>query len=116
MKAVDAYYENLTEPLQGFMMALRQIVLDLNEEVEETWKWSTPFFLYRKRMLCYLWTDKKTGEPYLGISGGDALDHPALVQKHNAKIKKLVFDLEEDIPVETIREVLLLSVTLIDQN
>lgn len=111
MKALDAYYDGLTEPLQGFMLAIRQIILELDQQIDETWKWNTPFFLYRNRMLCYLWRDKKTGEPYLGIYGGDALDHPALVQKHGAKIRKLVFDLETDIPVETIREVLLASIT-----
>lgn len=116
MKAVDAYYEGLTEPSQGFMLAIRQVILGLDEQVEETWKWNTPFFLYRKRMLCYLWRDKKTREPYLGIYGGDALDHPALVQKHNARIKKLVFNIEEDIPIETVKEVLLASIALIQAH
>ncbi len=116
MKALDAYYDGLTEPLQGFMLAVRQVILDLNEEVEETWKWSAPFFLYRKQMLCYLWLDKKTHEPYLGIYGGDALDHPSLVQKHKAKIKKLVFSVDEDIPISTMKEVLSASCSLIDQK
>ena len=116
MKALDTYYNGLNEPLQGFMLAIRQIILSLDDQVEETWKWSAPFFLYRKHMLCYLWMDKKTHEPYLGIYGGDALDHPALVQKHNARIKKLVFDIEEDIPIKTIQEVLLASIGLIAQK
>lgn len=106
MKVIDAYYDSLPEPLQGFMLAIRQIILGLDMEIEETWKWSTPFFTYRGRMLCYLWKDKKTQEPYLSIYGGAALDHPALVQKHNAKIKKLMLNPDQDIPVDTIKEVL----------
>ncbi len=106
MKAIEAYYESLPEPMQGFMLAIRQIILELDEEIEETWKWSTPFFTYRKRMLCYLWKDKKTLEPYLSIYGGDALNHPELVQKHKAKIKKLMLNTTKDIPVDTIKEIL----------
>ena len=113
MKALDAYYDGLAEPLQGYMLAVRKIMLDLDEEIESTWKWSTPFFLYRKRMLCYLWVDKKTREPYLGIYGGDALNHPSLVQKHRAKIRKLMLNVDKDIPAGTIRVVLGLAMTLI---
>jgi len=114
MKALDAYYDGLNEPLQGFVLALRKIILELNEQIEETWKWRAPFFLYRNHMLCYIWLDKKSGEPYLGIYGGDALDHPALVERHRASIKKLLLRVEEDIPINTIREVLLASCSLID--
>lgn len=116
MKVLDAYYEGISEPLQSYLFAVQRVILDLDSETEVTWKWSAPFFLYRKKMLCYVWLDKKTKAPYLGIYGGDALQHPALVQKDNAKIKKLLLRTEEDIPVTTIREVLQQACVLIRER
>ena len=106
MRALDAYYDGLSEPQQGCLLALRQVVQGFDQEIVETWKWKLPFFLYRNRMFCYFWIDKKTRHPYMGIVGGDALQHPALVQMHRAKIRKLIFDPHDDLPVKTILEVL----------
>ena len=33
---------------------------------------------YQQKMFCYLWTDKKTHEPYIGIVEGNKIDHPLL--------------------------------------
>lgn len=114
MKKLDEYYQRLEEPMRGCHLAIRQVLLNLDEQIEETWKWSTPFFTYRKKMLCYLWIDKKDRFPYLGIYGGDLLNHPALVQMHQAKIRKLVINPQEDLPVVTLQEVIGQACALID--
>lgn len=116
MKKLDEYFDQLPEPIRGCQLAVRNILLSIDPEIEETWKWSTPFFLYRKKMLCYLWIDKKDHFPYLGIYGGDQLAHPSLVQMHRAKIRKLVIDPEKDLPVVTIQEVIREACLLIDKK
>ncbi len=57
-------------------------------------------------MFCYLWIDKKTNEPYIGIVEGNRIDHPALIKGERARMKILPIDSDKDIPVGKINEIL----------
>jgi hypothetical protein len=106
MKETDQFYMQHEEPVRSCLMALRQIVLDQNTDVSEAWKYRMPFFCYKDKMFCYLWVEKKTGLPYLGIVEGGSIDHPGLIQEARSRMKIIRFDPVRDLPVDTIRDIL----------
>ena len=71
----------------------------------EALKYGMPFFCYQGKMVCYLWIDKKTKQPYLGIVDGNKIEHPLLIQEKRARMKILILDTAEDLPVATIAAV-----------
>lgn len=115
MNALDNYYLILPEPTQSCLLALRDLILAQNEHLTPSWKWNTPFFDYKGRYLFYLWIDKKLKLPYIGITNGHKLDHPALTQGKRVQIKLLLIDPAQDLPVETIQEVLQCAIAQRDE-
>lgn len=106
MKETDNYYLQKDEPVKSCLSALRQIILDRNPDITEAWKYRMPFFCYKGRMFCYLWIDKKTNFPYLGIVEGKRIDHPGLVQDDRSRMKVMTFNPVEDLPLETVQNIL----------
>ena len=103
---LDEYYLAQQEPTKSCLLAMRHIILSHNSEISEAWKYRMPFFLYRKKMFCYLWIDKKTGEPYLGLMDGNKISHKRLVTGTRSRIKILPLNNQKDLPVKIIKEVL----------
>ena len=95
------YYLNKEEPQKSCLLALRSIILNMDKDVSETVKYEMPCFCYKKKMFCYLWTDKKTGEPYILMVEGKLLNHPELEQGSRSRMKILRIDPNEDMPVGT---------------
>lgn len=106
MKETDNYYLQKEEPVKSCLSALRKIILDRNPEITEAWKYRMPFFCYKGKMFCYLWIDKKTNFPYLGIVEGKRIDHPGLVQDDRSRMKIMTFNPNEDLRLETILDIL----------
>lgn len=104
------FYLKREEPVRSCMLALREIVLGFDERITEGWKYKLPFFLFKGKMFVYLWKDKKSGWPYLGVMEGRQIEHPLLVQGDRARVKVMAFDPEADLPIEGIEEVLRLAV------
>ncbi len=107
---LDSYYLNKEEPNRSCLLALRSIVLEQDEHVSETMKWGMPCFCFKKKMFCYLWTDKKTDEPYILFVEGKHLEHEALEEGNRARMKILRINPAKDLPLETIN--LLLNTAL----
>jgi hypothetical protein len=103
------FYLQHKEPIKGCFLALRDIILSFDNSVTEEWKYSTAFFYYKNKPFCYLWSNKKSDEPYIGITKGIEIDHPLLEQGNRTKMKILPINPCADIPVESILEVLLLA-------
>ena len=103
---LEGFYANQDEPNRSTLLALRTIILKQDEWVTETRKWGMPCFCYRKKMFCYLWTDKKTTEPYILLVEGKHLDHPALEQGDRTRMKILRINPEQDLPLEVIKGLL----------
>ncbi|MEQ9378198.1 MAG: DUF1801 domain-containing protein [Imperialibacter sp.] len=106
MREIDNYYLNKEEPNKSCLLALRSIILAQDTNVTETQKWGMPCFCFRKKMFCYLWTDKKTEEPYILFVEGKHLDHPKLEAGERSRMKIFRVNPNEDLPVETIEELL----------
>ncbi|WP_339814176.1 DUF1801 domain-containing protein [uncultured Imperialibacter sp.] len=106
MREIDNYYLNKEEPNKSCLLALRSIILARDTNVTETQKWGMPCFCFRKKMFCYLWTDKKTEEPYILFVEGKHLDHPELEAGERSRMKIFKVNPNEDLPMETIEELL----------
>lgn len=103
---LEQFYLAQAEPVKSCFFALRELILNLDEHLEDAWKYRMPFFYYQQKMFCYLWTDKKTNEPYIGIAKGNKIDHPLLEQGNRTRIKILRIDPNKDLPVEEIKAIL----------
>jgi len=106
IKNVDHYYSKKEEPTKGCLLALRRVILDQDPDMTETQKWGMPCFCYQKKICCYLWTDKKTEEPYILFVEGRLLEHPLLEKGTRAKMKIFRVDPHEDLPLYTITSLL----------
>lgn len=103
---LDDYYLNKEEPNRSCLLALRSLILDQDPNISETRKWGMPCFCYGKKMFCYLWTDKKTEEPYILMVEGKHLSHPQLEMGNRARMKIFRVKPDRDIPVDTILSIL----------
>lgn len=101
-----SYYLNKQEPNKSCLLALRGIILRQDTNVTETQKWGMPCFCYKKKMFCYLWTDKKTDEPYILMVEGKHLDHPELEEGKRTRMKIFRINPKKDLPIKTIESIL----------
>lgn len=106
MRPVDAFFLNHPEPIKDTLLFLREHILKIDTRITEAWKYGMPFYCYRDKMFCYLWVHKKYGEPYLGIVEGSLLNDPELRQEKRARMKILLLNPYEDIPLEKIGAIL----------
>ena len=106
VQKLHSYYLNKEEPNKSCLLALRSIILDQDTDVTETQKWGMPCFCYKKKMFCYLWTDKKTDEPYLLMVEGKYLDDPKLEEGDRSRMKIFRVNPHKDLPIKTIESIL----------
>lgn len=96
------YYLKKGEPTKSCLLAMRNIILAQDTNVKETVKWGMPCFCFKEKMFCYLWTDKKTDEPYILMVEGKYLDHPKLEKGERSRMKVLRVNPNIDLPIKTI--------------
>jgi uncharacterized protein DUF1801 len=109
---ISEFYFASSEPNKSCFLALRDILLKYDPEISETVKYNMPCFLYKKHILCYLWSDKATKEPYILWSKGHEIDHPLLETGTRKKMKILRVDPAQDLPIKTIHKILQLALEL----
>lgn len=109
---LDNFYLQQSEPTRSCLLALREIILKQDTEITAAWKYGMPFFCYKGKMFCYLWVHKKLGQPYIGIVEGKRLDHPGLIIEKRSRMKIMLFDATEDLPIETIEAILKQAIDL----
>ena len=102
----DHFYLNQDEPNRSCMLAMRSMVLAQSRHITEMVKYGMPCFCYRKKVFCYLWTDKKTHEPYLLMVEGKHLNHPQLEAGSRSRMKIFRVDPHKDLPFITIDHIL----------
>ena len=106
------YYLNKEEPNKSCLLALRKIILDQDTNVTETQKYGMPCFCYKQKMFCYLWTDKKTDEPYILMVEGKLLTHRRLEAGDRSRMKIFRVDPNANLPVKTIETILQMALDL----
>lgn len=112
MKALDNFYLQQNEPIKSTMLALREIILQQDKDVTNIWKYGMPFFCYKGKMFCYLWFHKKHKQPYMGIVEGKRFDEPFLIQEDRSRMKIMLFDSNEDLPLQEIESILQKAINL----
>ncbi len=101
-----SYYLTKGEPSKSCLLALRHIILAQNPEITETLKWGMPCFCFKNNIFCYLWTEKKTDEPYILMVEGKLLDHPHLEIGGRSRMKIFRVNPYTDLPLQTIESIL----------
>jgi hypothetical protein len=112
VQELQNYYLNKAEPNKSCLLALRRIILAQDTNITETQKWGMPCFCYKNKMFCYLWTDKKTDQPYILMVEGKHLDHPELEEGNRTRMKIFRVIPNKDIPIKTIELILQKAVDL----
>lgn len=105
-KELDDFYLRNEEPVRSCLLALRTLVLKQDQDISAAWKYGMPFFCYQGKMFCYLWVHKKLRQPYIGIMEGKRIDHPDLILEKRTRIKIILFDPEQDLPIDKIETIL----------
>lgn len=108
----DNYFLSQPEPTQSCLLSLRNLILAQHKAITPEWKYGMPFFYYKGKMLCYLWTNKKTGQPYIGFADGNKMDFKELIQEKRSRMKIFMIDAENDLPVKTIKLILNAAIVL----
>lgn len=106
MAVDDNFYFDKKEPQKSCLLAMRDIALTFDSNISETTKYGMPCFCYKGKMFCYLWMDKKSGEPYYLMVEGKHLDHPALEIGKRARMKIFRVDPDKDLPIEAINTIM----------
>ncbi len=106
MKHLDNYYLSQEEPVKGCLIALKQLILSMDKEITNEWKYGMPFFCYKGKMFCYLWIHKVFKQPYFGIVEGKHIEHPGLLIERRSRMKIMLVDPNKDIPVRTVTKIL----------
>ena len=106
LNPVDDYFLQKEEPIKSCLPFLGEHIIKQDANITEAWKYGMPLYCYRKKMFCYLWVHKKYHQPYIGIVEGKCIHHPDLIIEKRARMKILLVDAAEDIPVKKINAIL----------
>ena len=108
----DDFYLKQEEPLKSCLLTMREIILQQDDQISETLKYGLPCFLFGKKILCYLWKDKKTKHPYILMSDGLLIEHPKLEQGDRKKMKSYSVNPNMDLNLAEIKDILSLGIDL----
>ncbi len=111
---IQNFYLKQPEPNRSCFLALREIILQYDNNFQEVLKYGMPCFCYDKHIICYLWKDKKTEEPYLLMTKGNLIEHDALESGNRAKMKIYRVNPNSNIDIQSINELLKLSLKTIN--
>ncbi len=106
VQEAEDYYLSKKEPIKSCLLALRDIIRRQDSNVSETWKYGMPCFCYKKKMFCYLWTDKNTDEPYILMVEGKHLNNPGLEQGKRSRMKIFRINPNTDIPLQEVEQLI----------
>lgn len=112
LRPIDDYFLRQDEPVRSCLQFLREHILQQDVNVSEAWKYGMPMYCYKEKMFCYFWTHKKYRQPYIGFVEGKQLNHPDLIIEKRARMKILLLDPNEDLPLETINSILKAAIAL----
>jgi len=112
MTGLDNFYLQKEEPIKSCLLALKEIILSYDIRITPNLKYGLPFFIFNKKNFCYLWVDKKTKQPYIGFVEGKKLNHPMLISGNRVRMKILMVDSNEDLPILVIENILKQAIDL----
>ncbi len=114
LNPIETHFLNLPELSRDTILALRQTILQYNKDINEVFRYSMPFYCFKKQRICYLWLDKKSGYPYIGFVDGNLMNHPLLIQGDRKRMKILNINPSDDLPLATIHELLDMAIEVLN--
>ncbi|MGL4630552.1 MAG: DUF1801 domain-containing protein [Leadbetterella sp.] len=112
IRELDNFYLQQEEPTKSTFLALREIILQQDQDISNVWKYGMPFFCYKGKMFCYLWIHKKYKQPYIAIVEGKHFEEPFLMQENRSRMKIMLIDPSKDLPMQTIVNILQKAIDL----
>lgn len=113
MPELDEFFLNKPEPQKGCLLFLREQILALDPAVTETKKYGMPFYEYKNKRFCYLWLQRSSAKPYVGFTDGNKLNFPELIQEKRTRMKIMLIEPMQDIPIKRLQEILKKSLSLV---
>ncbi len=106
-KEVDLYLRRTPKPLRDLMTGVRTIILKTIPDVEESIKFTVPFYSYQG-LLCYLSPLKKKDGIYIGFTKGYLMsDESGIFSGKDLKqIRHIQFRKKSDIKIKLLKEYL----------
>lgn len=104
LNPLENYFLQQPEPLQGRMLYLRDWLKA--QGLEEVYKFSTAFYLYKGKMFCYMSVRAKDKQFYLGFVKGYKMKHPSLKKEGRKQIKVFYINPSEDVPLKDLKQIL----------
>ncbi|MEO8150892.1 MAG: DUF1801 domain-containing protein [Bacteroidia bacterium] len=103
LSEIDNYFLQNKEPVKSYLLFLREFILNYDTNITEGWRYKMPFYFYKGKRFCYLWINKKTNQPYIGIVDGKKIEHPELITEKRSRMKIMLFNPDKNIPVKKIK-------------
>lgn len=99
-ESLDNFFLKIPEPQRSAFLFLRQFFIQ-EMQLQENWKFNTPFYYYQGKWFCYLsYNAKKKHEIYIGFVKGYLIEYPNLLSEGRKQIKVYRIDSEKDIKVK----------------
>lgn len=106
LQPIDNFFLQHDEPAKSCLQALRDHILRLDEGIAESWSYGMPLYSLNNKRLCYLWYHKKLKQPYINMVEGRRIHHPDLRAEGRSRMKILLVDAAEDLPLKKIDSIL----------
>ena len=110
LTALKHYYDKQDEMTRECLLALKHLILSVDNEIVHTRKYRIPFFYYKDLKLAFLWVYRKK------IVLGFVEDRKTLITPENRKRKDSISTLEfkpaDDLPSDRIRQELILLISV----
>ncbi len=113
---LDLFYLKQEELMRDCLLALKTVILNFDKNITPEFKYKLPFFYYKGRPLCYFWIHKKYKQPYIGFVDGGLMNHPSLLQEKRSRMKILLIEQDNDLPLSIIHAILTQALPLCYKN
>jgi hypothetical protein len=111
---LESYYLSKPEPYQSCLLALKDIVLQVNPAICQVRLFQIPFFTYKDKKLGYLWLDRKKLK--MGFCLDKSLQAVTPGIKPKDQYESMIIDPDEDIPIDIVLQKLDYYIKLIDEG
>jgi hypothetical protein len=112
-RELENYYFRQPEPIQGCLLALKSIILSVDEGISHRRAYQIPVFYYKEKKLAFLWVNRK--QLLFGLVTDKSLVTPPEGARRKNKYETMVIDPNEDIPAEEIVAMLRKQMELYDR-
>ena len=97
---LEEYYLRHPEPFQGCLLALKHIILNLDNRITHERKYQIPFFCFEGKKLAFLWMNRK--KLMLGFVTDRSIIPTTTEIKQKDQFEMIQIDSNADLPVEMI--------------